>query len=290
MRGVTGKSLLFIAALAMAPGAWALAGGEGLATTPHDFTSNGLGDLHDTAAGNEGLCTFCHTPHKAQTTLLLWNHQLSGSTFTWDVSATTAGTTLPTNLNQSYGGVSVKCLSCHDGTVAVGDIAWYREQPWVMGGSGPYGNVGPITNGLGGQASNLSLGTSGEFLIANGAGAGNMAGNHPVGVPFPFQGLANVYNGSTSGADASQLLTDWQPNPLTSTTANIRLFANAAGTNNFSAIKSTYTGTNVGIECSSCHDPHNKQSVDDLFLRGKIAGSTVADGYLCEQCHKKGVK
>jgi hypothetical protein len=288
MKRLATNSLVVIAALALAPAAWALNGGEGLGGTPHDFTSTGTGDLHDPTAGNEGLCTFCHTPHKAQTTLLLWNHQMSGSTFTWDVTATTAGTPLPTNLNGAYGGVSTKCLSCHDGTVAVGDIAWYKEQPWVMGGSGPMGNVGPITSALGGQASNLSLGSPGEFLIANGAGAGNMAGNHPIGIPFPFGAVANVYNNITSGAEAKTLATDWQPNPLLSAVANIRLFHNQPGSSTYSAIQSTYTGTDVGIECSSCHDPHNKQSVDDLFLRGKIAGSAQSDGYICEQCHKKG--
>jgi Doubled CXXCH motif (Paired_CXXCH_1) len=286
MKLVLRNSLVVIASLVLVPAAWALVGGEGLSGSPHDFTPTGTGDLHDTVAGNEGLCTFCHTPHKAQTTLLLWNHSLSGSTFTWDVAATTAGTTLPTNLNSSYGGVSVKCLSCHDGTVAIGDIAWFKEQAWTAGGNGPLLNLN-ITSALGSQATSASLGAAGEFLIANGSGNGNLAGNHPVGIPFPFTGVANTYNGIISAQPASQLLSDWQANPLLSTVANIRLFSNSG--NNFSAINSTYTGTNVGIECSSCHDPHNKQSVDDLFLRGKITGSAQSDGYICEQCHKKGI-
>jgi hypothetical protein len=284
MKRTVRKSLLVIAAMALAPAAWALNGGEGLTGTPHDFTTTGTGDLHDTVAGNEGLCTFCHTPHKAQSTLLLWNHTLSGNTFSWDVNATTAGTTLPA-LSPSYGGVSVKCLSCHDGTVAVGDIAWYKEQAWTVGGSGPLLNLN-ITANLGGQATAKSLGATGEFLIANGAGTGNMAGNHPVGIAFPFGGVANTYNATVNGAAPALLASDFQPNPLTSAVANIRLFQNTG--NNFSAIQSSYTGTNVGIECSSCHDPHNKQSVDDLFLRGKIGGSAQSDGYICEQCHKKG--
>jgi hypothetical protein len=287
MKRLTSRLLVVVAAAALAPAAWALNGGEGLTGSPHDFTPSGLGDIHDTAL-NEGLCTFCHTPHKAQSTLLLWNHTLSGSTFTWDVTNLTSGTLLPTNLNKSYGGVSVKCLSCHDGTVAVGDIAWFKEQPWTTGGSGPLLNQS-ITTALGGQATdNLVAGAAaGEFLIANGNAAGNMAGNHPVGIPFPFGGAANTYNGITSAQPTAQLASDWQPNPLLSTVANIRLFTNPSGSN-FSAINSTFGGNTVGIECSSCHDPHNKQSVDDLFLRGKIVGSGQADGYICEQCHRKG--
>ncbi len=44
-----------------------------------------------------GACTFCHTPHRAIQTRLLWNHTLSANTFSWEAGATTTGgTTLPT--------------------------------------------------------------------------------------------------------------------------------------------------------------------------------------------------
>ena len=49
-----------------------------------------------------GLCTFCHTPHKALSTLLLWNHTLSTNSFRWDMAATTAGTTFPTFKGDTY--------------------------------------------------------------------------------------------------------------------------------------------------------------------------------------------
>lgn len=41
----------------------------------------------------------------------------------------------------------------------------------------------------------------------------------------------------------------------------------------------------TGIECSSCHDPHNKASVDEFFLRGELKGSTSA--YICLKGHIK---
>jgi hypothetical protein len=270
-----------IAALVLAPTAsWALSGGEGLAATPHDFTSTGTGDLHQGVAGNIGICTYCHTPHKAFSTLLLWNHTLSANSFKWDVPATTAGTTLPT-LAPSYKGASVKCLSCHDGSVAIGDVGWFIEAP--RQGAAAL-QTDQITNALGGQAVS-TIAAPGEFVVANTANAsGNMAGNHPVGIPFPYGQVQNTYNAITTGPMA--VGTDWKANPLTYTNAHIRLFSDD-GAGNISAIPSTWTAKNVGIECSSCHDPHNKQSVDDLFLRGKIVGASQADGYLCEQCHNK---
>ena len=48
------------------------------------------------------------------------------------------------------------------------------------------------------------------------------------------------------------------------------------------------TAGSTGIECSSCHDPHNKQAVDDLFLRGTLTGNTGGPtGYICLKCHQK---
>jgi hypothetical protein len=259
-------------ALALAPGlARGLGGGEGLAGTPHDFTPSGTGDLKVTNAGAIGICTFCHTPHKAYSTQLLWNHTLSANSFSWDVPATTAGTTLPT-LAPTYKGASVKCLSCHDGSVAVGDVGWFKEAP-------NNGSAALLNSSI-----TASLGTGGEFLIANGSGPGNMAGNHPVGIPYPYGQVANTYNGITSGA--MLVGPDWQANPLTFTNSHIRLFSDD-GAGNISAVPATWTAKTVGIECSSCHDPHNKQSVDDLFLRGKMVGATQGDGYICEQCHIK---
>jgi hypothetical protein len=280
----TGR-ILAGAALLIAPAlSFALNGGEGLAGTPHDFTASGSGDVKFVAnTGNVpaiGVCTFCHTPHKAQSTNLLWNHTLSANTFSWsDASTTTAGTTLPSFTSQTYRGPSVKCLSCHDGSVAVGDIAWYMEAPRT-------GTAALDGTHLDGVATNI------EFNIAT--KTGDMKGNHPIGIPYPggVTGTATTYNGIVSGAGINS--TEFVPNPVSVNVgagaatfpANIRLFTDDG--KSISAIPpGTVKATNMGVECSSCHDPHNKQSTDDLFLRGKIAGNTATSGYICLQCHVK---
>ncbi len=211
-----------------------------------------------------GLCTFCHTPHKAISTLLLWNHTLSSNTFSWDVSKTTAGTDFPSFTGQSYKGPTAKCLSCHDGSVAVGDIAWFNEAPHT-------------------GADNLSGGQTVDAThnITFVAGTGQMKGNHPVAMPYPYNNAVNTYNASTTGAGA--VLTEWQADPSLLASAKIRLFNDdGAG-----VISAGAVAAKTGIECSTCHDPHNKAAVDDLFLRGKLTGSAQTDGYLCLQCHKK---
>ena len=240
--------ILTFAMLALAPAiAWG-AGGTGLTGTAHDFSAKG---------GGVGLCTFCHTPHRAITTQLLWNHTLSSSTFSWDVTKTTAGTDFPSFKGDTYTGPSAKCLSCHDGTVAVGDIAWWQE-----------GKPVSLDNTKHAWPDTFNVGATGGVV-------GSMKGNHPVAMPYPFGAAANTYNGVTTGSGAT--LTEWQATPVTP----IRVF-NDDGSGNISA---GAVAGKTGIECSSCHDPHNKASVDDLFLRGKMAGNTT--DYLCLKCHIK---
>jgi hypothetical protein len=241
--------------------AWGFMPGEGMLGTPHDFASSTGNGIVSTET--VGLCTYCHTPHKAISTQLLWNHTLSQNTFSWEIAKTTAGTTLPTIVGNSYKGPTARCLSCHDGSVAVGDIAWYKEASRTGANALTTLKMGDIDP---------------NFVIAQGS---NMAGNHPVGHPYPAGGAPSTYNGTTTGSAA--VLSEWQSDPTTQGAAKIRLF-NDDGTG---AITAGVVAGKTGIECSSCHDPHNKATVDDWFLRGKAQGSTQADGYLCLQCHIK---
>src|ERR1700685_769588 len=72
-------------------------------------------------------CTFCHAPHSGIGGISpLWNQTLSKATYT-PYSSTTyveQGSTQPT-----LGVTSSLCLSCHDGTVAVGQSAAYGTIP-----------------------------------------------------------------------------------------------------------------------------------------------------------------
>ncbi|MDA3788882.1 MAG: cytochrome c3 family protein [Desulfobacula sp.] len=93
---IAGSILLFFSS------AWA-----GIAGTAHDFSGDGWN-----ASGE--ICIVCHTPHNASTTEQpLWNHEVTGATFTVYTSNT---------LDAAPGqpaGTSKLCLSCHDGTVAL---------------------------------------------------------------------------------------------------------------------------------------------------------------------------
>ena len=76
-----------------------------------------MGSAHDfSTSGDSGRsCQFCHTPHRALVGTPLWNHRLSNAVYKiyWSTS-------LDANVGQPTGS-SKLCLSCHDGTVALGD-------------------------------------------------------------------------------------------------------------------------------------------------------------------------
>jgi predicted CXXCH cytochrome family protein len=73
------------------------------------------GTSHDlrTLTSETEICIVCHTPHNADTAVPLWDHDVTGETFSPYTSDT---------LNSSPGdptGVSLLCLSCHDGVTAI---------------------------------------------------------------------------------------------------------------------------------------------------------------------------
>ncbi len=248
------KLILVLAVVALAPAvAWGATPGSGIAGTDHDFFAGPFLSL-----STIGECTFCHTPHKAISTLLLWNHTLSQNNFKWDVANTTAGTPFPNPISgPTYNGPTAKCLSCHDGSVAVGDVNWFMELKQVVDST-------KITDP--------------SHLVGV---AGAMAGNHPVAMPYPYQQVANTYNLITTSSAALPgygfVANEWQPTPF----LPVRVY-NDDGTGNITA--GPQPGK-TGIECSSCHDPHNKAAVDDMFLRGMLTGNDP--NYICLKCHIK---
>lgn len=100
-----------------------------IATTVHNLSATGPGTVK--AAGAGELCVFCHTPHSASMTRALWNRDLPPVTYNLYASST-----LEATLKQPTG-ASRLCLSCHDGTTALGNL---RVPP----AAGPV-SLGPLT-------------------------------------------------------------------------------------------------------------------------------------------------
>jgi len=90
-------------------------------TTKHNLSISGPGAVR--AEEESRICIFCHTPHNASQTLgLLWNRADSTATYIpYESSTLQAVVGQPT-------GASKLCLSCHDGTVALGELVSEPEE------------------------------------------------------------------------------------------------------------------------------------------------------------------
>jgi predicted CXXCH cytochrome family protein len=211
-----------------------------------------LGDvvnsLHNLSAGSgqTQVCVFCHTPHGANTsTTALWNRNLpANGNFVWTPVNTVNGTVLPKTLSDG----SMKCLSCHDGSQALGNVI---RDPASL------------------KTTKIATLNATEYDVVGGAGNNDLGGNHPVGVPYPG-GPGGSYNGVTVNNAIVGFNAATTPTSLT----GLRLYYNAGQT----------TGA-LGIECGSCHDPHGVLSGTAniaKFLRKDNASSA-----LCTTCHNK---
>lgn len=103
--------LLFCGLLGLAASAVAK---SGIVGTRHNLSTSGPGELR--ALTETRICVFCHTPHNAAPATPLWNKKLDAVTYvTYGSSTMGAKPSQPT-------GPSRLCLSCHDGTVALGAV------------------------------------------------------------------------------------------------------------------------------------------------------------------------
>jgi predicted CXXCH cytochrome family protein len=85
-----------------------------IASTKHNLSTSGSGSV--IALNESRICVFCHTPHNANPAAQLWNRNEPGATYTpYSSSSMEATPGQPT-------GSSKLCLSCHDGTIALGEV------------------------------------------------------------------------------------------------------------------------------------------------------------------------
>jgi len=101
--------LAFLAAVAVSA---SLHADESVVISPHNLSTSGRGRVR--AIEEDQVCIFCHVPHNASPQAPLWN-RYNPTTFyrIYESSTTDARIDQP-------GGPSKLCLSCHDGSIAMG--------------------------------------------------------------------------------------------------------------------------------------------------------------------------
>ncbi len=287
-----------------------------IATLAHDFAAaqvNGdvLGMHNLTAASGASVysqgslgCTFCHAPHSGLGGVTpLWNQKLSTQTYVPYTSTTyiEQGNTQPT-----LGITSSLCLSCHDGTVGVGQSAAYGQLPTVgslnsvdsfgttLTGSHPFSLVLPMKD-----ASNLvaSLVSQGKTADPTGAVAlvnGNIecTSCHNPHVQATDKIAQNFLVRDSSNAQMCLACHDpnrvvqGQVNPLAGFTGSIHQTA----TNQVSPDGHIGSYPTVGVNaCASCHMSHNSVAPARL-LRPATPAAPGNDPVTqdCMTCHNGG--
>jgi hypothetical protein len=297
---------------------------EDVRNTMHNLSSsnpiNGV-NIGSTATGTTEVCVFCHTPHGADVSnqaAPLWNRQLPVST------SYTTYNSANFDADDSGGpkGVSLACLSCHDGTTA---LDAYINGP----GSGGYRGLTPSSAG------SIQDGVTSDFLTAGNLMSGTTRGpggeknyqamtgaapfpnltvklsdDHPIS--FPMQTLGSIDpqfdDVTVSDAGSVSLIANTaagKTNTPTDRRDRLRLYPPSGGTVNL-VTKQDW------VECASCHNPHAPRP---LFLRlplsatayttkgggaltvnevlgaaaggGLIADDPNAGSAVCLSCHEK---
>src|SRR6059058_2582342 len=104
----------------------ALAQYQGIIGSKHNLSVSGTGTIK--ATGEQEVCVFCHTPHGASAVQPLWNRNVPVNTY-----RVYSSTTLDAKPGQPTGS-SKLCLSCHDGTVALGSVLSRGQLIQMAGG------------------------------------------------------------------------------------------------------------------------------------------------------------
>ncbi len=229
------------------------------------------------ATTEKQICVFCHTPHAAEAIQApIWNRKLSSATYDTYRSGSIDATTGPDVPLGQPSGISKLCLSCHDGTMAIGAVnvlngAFTDRNPTTadiaMQGTGPGGVMAP------------GEGVDTGFTRFIGT---DLKNDHPISLTF---------NSALSLKDGDMR------DPAISQYVGVR----KKGVKPLLPLEPTPTNAAEGmVQCNTCHDPHirdnsalNNENIK--FLRAsrfQISPPTAtafdpARDIICLACHDK---
>ena len=254
------------------------------------------------APGSLG-CTFCHAPHSGLGGVTpLWNQTLSNQSYTPYTSTTYSekGNTQPV-----LGKTSSLCLSCHDGTVAVGQSAVFGKIPVTgtlnsidvlgtnLSGSHPFSLVLPLQDAPDLVASLVSQGVTADpkgavKLIAGNIECTSCHDPHIQAIDTIAQDF--LVRDSSSGQmclachDPNRVVTG-QVNRLSGYTGSIHAVATNQVAN--SANVGPYA-TVAANACGSCHAEHNANGTRLMRIATPAAPGVDAATQDCITCHNGG--
>jgi hypothetical protein len=280
---------------------------EMVSATKHNLSDNPNIQFGGTISGASEVCVYCHTPHGAgYGTLLnagmapLWNRKINTPTTYTTYSSPHFENTSLTTLGGAIKGVSLACLSCHDGSIAFDALINLQGSGGLQAGNLTQGAPGEnfVSVALGYSFSGEAVdpadrtfnnGTRGNDLTGSPFGGSvftndtlnaatgsepfpnlgtDLRDDHPISFAMPLGGVALGQDPQfselqvNSTPDPNNRMLYLRRNAVYPQDKRDRIRAYASD----GALLAGSPGawTNAYIECASCHNPHTPRT---LFLR-----------------------
>ena len=254
----------------------------------HDLSMSGASHIQGQMSA---ACLYCHVPHSGLGKGPLWGQTFSTAVYTPYISSTEQNTSIQPELGQA----SSLCLSCHDGTVAVGQVIPYG--PYTMTGtmpklgtdlqsSHPFSLQLPLKDAANLVASLVASGTTNDpthsVNLVNGSVECTSCHNphiQSVDKQSPNFLVRDNLKGAVCLAchETNPRTVNGHDNTLATWVTSVH--ANAANMVNPAAGLGGYT-TVAEFACNSCHQPHGGSGARSL-----LRGSNETD---CLTCHSGG--
>lgn len=267
----------------------------------HNLSTSSTGPVK----GHMDPCLYCHAPHSGvgPTNGALWSQTLSVQTY-----AAYSSTTLRNSTQQpAMGASSSLCLSCHDGTVAVGQTQPYGPQSMTgsmsssdmfganLQGSHPFSLKLPMVDAPDLLPSLTATHTTGDLtnavkLVGNNVECTSCHSPHVQAIDLMSQNflVRDSSNGQLCLAchEAEARNVGGQNNPLAQWSTSIHAQAGNKIANG--PVLGSYANVAQNA-CISCHMPHNSLAGPRL-LRGPVPAVSNMDASTqnCMTCHNGG--
>lgn len=277
----------------LATGAIVNAGPGNIRFTAHNMSNNndvakGLtqAQRHQVSLSTEEVCIFCHTPHNAQPAVPLWNKVNPTQAFKMYTSSRSL-----TNVAKAVtapGPESLLCLSCHDGRTAINVLHNSKVGQDYSGKKKV--DIGNDYNDPGAPAELSGTGVPLQFFTFGGIYRANLGQTTAYNTGLKRLETTNAYAGNN--------LMDDHPISFSYTAAyneKVSKGSNALKDINTIDARIRFYGSNMRMECSSCHDPHVAYGYTFDRVDTGIGDKTLtpflvranSGSALCLSCHNK---
>lgn len=232
-------------------GAAAASAQQSVVDSPHNLSASGPGSIR--ASSEEQVCIFCHAPHNASPIRPLWNRAMPT-----DAYAIYTSRALDAEPGQPTGS-SKMCLSCHDGTIALGAVV-SRTTPIGM-----VGGVQTIPPGATNLGTDLRDDHPISFRFDSSLATSDPKLRDPVGLPHEVMLDENSELQCTSCHDAhDNALGDFLV--MHNGSSELCVTCHQVGTTTIAEHQ----------QCNACHQPHTAPSGPYLLREPTIGGTCLA--------------